>query len=32
MNDGVGITTGVKSDALRGETENQVLIMVLIFG
>ena len=32
MNDGVGITTGIKSDALRGATENHVLNRVLING
>ena len=30
MHDGVGITTGVKSDALRGAIENHILNRVLI--
>jgi len=32
MKDGVGITIGFKSDALRGATENHILNRVLING
>jgi len=32
MNDGVGIATGVNSDALRGVIENHILHRVMING